>query len=267
MSSNILELNSLVNTNRLKQAGQQSSLDAGQHELHALKMQLIERQQELELTTTTHDDLSLLLPPLQSKLNQNAHTLSHVLNELALESARLDHATAAAAQCKKTTLHKKQAFVHHIRQCVAKENDKENEKTVQAKARQDQLDNVVQLQALKEKLTQALVKRKTKLNAALVTDLVTEQARLTEQHRALTLQREETLAGVKNQEIKRHSALNQQQGLLRLETDLEKRFNQLKKDLKAVRRANKQAQRTQQRALNAGGVDDIEENSSDDDFV
>ena len=91
---------------------------------------------------------------------------------------------------------------------------------------------------------------------------------LVEQMKATSEKHKESSRRLNRSEQQRNTAMNENDGLHRLQCDLQQRTKQLKIDLKRVRRDNKKAARSK-RVKKSTGKDEIEfiSSSDDDDFL
>ena len=242
-------------------------MNADLQEIQHLKTQLETKQKEVQNQVQKFLKNEGKITTLQSKKICNIARLNHLLTELSLIAAKLKHTKTAEQKFKEHVLNQKLNFVQHVSNTFEMKNiADENNNRKKKELIQAQRESAASLKT-KEKLLDALKKRKSKLNPTLINDLSIKCSEVKKNTKT-----KQSIASSKTKELqslidKRKNILGSNTILCRLQIDLEKRKKQLKSELKSLRRAKKVAERKKRISL-ANGVDEIEESSSsDDDYV
>ena len=265
----MIHLQQQINEHRVQLAEKQAMYDQRQLECEQLVVQknkletdYAALQKELQLVESNQ------VSNLQQQAQNGAHHITLLLSELVLANAEWERAKTTVAEQLQHTKDGKKEFVANIMAQVA---DRESNKALRATRtlQQQQLaDEAATLAIQREKLGNALDKRRKKLDPSLAIGLSNEFKALVEQMKATSEKHKESSRRLNRSEQQRNTAMNENDGLHRLQCDLQQRTKQLKIDLKRVRRDNKKAARSK-RVKKSTGKDEIEfiSSSDDDDFL
>ena len=261
----MFHLQQQINEHRVQLAEKQALYDQQHLECQQLVVQknkletdYVELQKELQLVESNQ------VPNLQQQAQNGAHHITLLLSELVLANAEWERAKTIVAEQNQQIKDDKKKFIEYI---MAQVVDQESNKALRATRTLQQQQHAAEASTLaiqREKLGNALDKRRLKLDPSLAIGLSNEYNALVEQMKATSKKHKESSRRLNSSEQQRNTAINENDGLHRLQCDLQQRTKQLKIDLKRVRRAKKKAARSK-RVKKSTGKDEIEFISSDDD--
>jgi hypothetical protein len=258
------DLQHLMNENRKQQAANQHTLDVTEHENDRLQKLVDQTKQSLTLSRSDEDMINQEFPLLEKERREQAHQLTQSLSQLVLWSSKLEYAKIIVKKRKETINSTKIKYVESVLELCNKNIQFETSFQEKRQVVIHKKEEALQVLASKEKIAEALNKRRAKLAEMMsqISTLVYEKDELDTLFSVSTQKHLKFLDLVNKGTLERSTAEKKHRDFVRWQATLMLQKHQLKVDIKAARRARR---RQEQRArIQQNKEDEIESNSSDD---